>query len=71
MYSYKFVYSEGMIDSVGGPDRLNNLLSTLNIKPLKKRTLKNVEWRGGSYVEAVAKNSMQKAAKASFEMEIE
>jgi hypothetical protein len=60
----------GMIDSIGGPDRLNNFLSTLNLKPINPKSLKKMERRAGVYVEAVAKSSTQKAATDAFEMEM-
>ncbi|XP_078326383.1 uncharacterized protein LOC144622918 isoform X1 [Crassostrea virginica] len=64
------VFSNNLIDSVDGPDRLNNLLSTLNFKPLNSRPSRNVEQRAGSYAEAVTKKSMQKTAKGSIEIEM-
>lgn len=44
-----------MIDSLGGPDRVNNLLSTLNIPTINNKTLMVMERRAGENVEAVAK----------------
>lgn len=49
-----------MIDSLGGPDRVNNILSTLNLKPVNTKSLKHMERRGWAYVEAVAKMSTRK-----------
>ncbi|XP_056009475.1 uncharacterized protein LOC130051527 [Ostrea edulis] len=52
----------GMIDSIGGPVRLNNFLATLNIKPVNCRSLKVMERRAGVHVEAVAQQSTRQAA---------
>lgn len=43
-----------MIDSLGGPDRVNNLPSTLNIPTINNKTLMVMERRAGESVEAVA-----------------
>lgn len=61
----------GMIDSLGGPDRVNNILSTLNLKPMNPKSLKHMERRAEAYVEAVAKMSTRKAASEAFETEME
>jgi hypothetical protein len=59
-----------MIDSIGGPNRVNNFLSTLNIKPIDKRSLKCMERRAGNKIEEVAKRSMETAATETFKMEM-
>lgn len=51
-----------MIDSLGGPDRVNNLLSTLNIPTINNKTLMLMERHAGESVEAVAKVTTKKAA---------
>ncbi|XP_053400079.1 uncharacterized protein LOC123542175 isoform X3 [Mercenaria mercenaria] len=40
-----------MIDSLGGPVRVNNFLSTLNVKPICNRNLKKMEERAGEAIE--------------------
>ncbi|XP_065929397.1 uncharacterized protein [Magallana gigas] len=60
-----------MIDSLGGPDRVNNVLAALNLKPISQKNLKMIERRAGNFVESIAKSSMSKAAKDSFELEME
>lgn len=59
-----------MIDSLGGPDRVNNVLAALNLKPISQKNLM-IERRAGNFVESIAKSSMSKAAKDSFELEME
>lgn len=59
------------IDSLGGPDRVNNVLAALNLKPISQKNLKMIERRAGNFVESIAKSSMSKAAKDSFELEME
>ena len=59
-----------MIDSIGGPDRVNNFLSTLNMKTIGPKTLKAIERRAGERVETVASQSTLNAAKKSFNMEM-
>lgn len=59
-----------MIDSIGGTDRVNNFLSTLNLKPIGPKTLKEFERRAGENVESVANHSTLNAAKNSFKMEM-
>ena len=60
-----------MIDSLGGADRVNNVLAALNLKPISQKNLKLMERRAGNFVESVAKKSTAKAAKDSFELEME
>uniref|UniRef100_A0A8W8NP81 Exonuclease domain-containing protein n=1 Tax=Magallana gigas TaxID=29159 RepID=A0A8W8NP81_MAGGI len=60
-----------MIDSLGGADRVNNVLAALNLKPISQKNLKMIERRAGNFVESIAKSSMSKAAKDSFELEME
>lgn len=59
-----------MIDSVGGPGKVNNMLSTLNIKPIHSNNLKIMERRAGDFVESVANNSMKAAAEDAFKKEM-
>jgi len=46
-------YFPAMIDSVGGPVRVNNLLSTLNVPTISNARLKEMERRTGAVVEQV------------------
>jgi len=59
-----------MIDGVGGSGKVNNLLATLNIKPISKRILQKMERRAGQFVEAVAESSMKTAAQTAFQQEM-
>lgn len=60
-----------MIDSLGGPNRVNNFLSTLNIKPIDQKNLKSMERRAGQKIEEVAKRSMELAATDTYKLEME
>ncbi|XP_052695763.1 uncharacterized protein LOC128174187 [Crassostrea angulata] len=60
-----------MIDSIGGPVKVNNTLSTLNIPPIGEKNLKCMERRAGEVVEKVAGMSTLNAAKEAFEMEMQ
>ena len=55
-----------MIDSLGGPKRVNNFLTALNLKPVSNKNLKKMEVRAGEVVELVAKESAQSAAKQAY-----
>ncbi|WAR00191.1 hypothetical protein MAR_024563, partial [Mya arenaria] len=54
-----------MIDCVGGPTNVNNMLSTLNIP-----TLANNKLMEGEAVESVASKSTEQAAQDCFHMKI-
>ncbi|XP_069129806.1 uncharacterized protein [Argopecten irradians] len=60
-----------MIDSLGGPDRVNNFLSILNMKPISNPNPKKIERRAGGFVEEIAKISTENAAKEAFQREME
>lgn len=60
-----------MIDSLGGPNRVNNFLSTLNIKPIDQKNLKSMERRTGQKIGEVAKRSMELAATETYKLEME
>lgn len=55
-----------MIDNLGGPDRVNNVLAALNLKPISQKNLKMIERRPGNFFECIAKSSMSKVAKKFF-----
>jgi len=59
-----------MIDSGEGSGKVNNLLSTLNIPPIGKKNLQNIERRAGGFVEKVADHSAKEAAKDAFQKEM-
>lgn len=65
-----FIFT-AMIDSIGGPVKVNNMLSTLNIPPIGENNLKCMERRAGEVVEKVAGMSTLNAAKEAFEMEMQ
>ena len=60
-----------MIDNVGGPVRVNNFLTTLNLKPICNRNLKMMEERAGEAIEEVAIDSTRQAACDAYQMEME
>lgn len=59
-----------MIDSLGGPVRVNNFLSTLNMRPICIKSLKEMEERVGELIEEFAIESSRKAAVDAFEQEM-
>jgi len=59
-----------MIDSIGGSGKVNNMLSTLNIAPINRRNLQDMERRAGRFVECVAKQSKETAAREAFDSEM-
>jgi hypothetical protein len=59
-----------MIDSIGGSGKVNNMLSTLNIAPVNRKSLQDMERRAGRLVESVAKQSIDTAAKNTFQKEM-
>lgn len=65
-----FIFT-AMIDSIGGPVKVNNMLSTLNIPPIGEKNLKCMERRAGEVVEKVSGMSTLNAAKEAFEMDMQ
>ncbi len=59
-----------MIDNMGGPVRVNNALTTLNLSSISNKGLKKMERRAGDAVTKVADKSMKMAAKEAYEMEM-
>lgn len=59
-----------MIDSIGGSGKVNNMLSTLNIRPIPRKNLKAMERRAGAFVESVAQKSLASAAQDAFQNEM-
>ena len=60
-----------MVDSIGGPVRMNNFLSTLNIPEILDKNLKVMERRAGDLLETVATESTRAAANEAFKAEME
>ena len=60
-----------MIDSLGGPVRVNKLLSTLNLKSVGNKSLKSMERRAGNVIETVDSISTKSAAREAFTKEME
>ena len=59
-----------MIDSIGGSGKVNNMLSTLNLGPINRRSLQDIEKRAGSFVEVVGKQSFDSVAQEAFTAEM-
>ena len=60
-----------MIDSLGGPVRVNSLLETLDMKSIDNKNFKKMMKRAGMSIEAHAVESTQKAALCAFWKEME
>ncbi|XP_053372727.1 uncharacterized protein LOC123560237 isoform X2 [Mercenaria mercenaria] len=59
-----------MIDNVGGPQRVNNLLTTLNIPSINNKNLKVMEKRAGVMIEQFADDNMKEESFKAFEKEV-
>ena len=59
-----------MIDSLGGPNKVNNLLAALNIPTISNSKLKKMERRAGKSIEKVAADSMKTAAQDAYQKEM-
>lgn len=61
-----------MIDSLGAPNLENNILSTLNIKPIDQKNLKSsMQYRAGQKMEEAAKQSKESATTETYKLEID
>ena len=69
MLLYVICYT-AMIDSGLGPVRINNLLTTLNIQPIKNKNLKHMENRAGTAICEVADESCDMAAIQAYSQEM-
>lgn len=58
-----------MIDSIGGPQRVNNFLTTLDLPSISHNNMKCMERQAG--IEAYADKSMASATEASFSFDAE
>lgn len=59
-----------MIDTLGGPQRVNNFLTTLDLPYISHKNLKVMERRAGHIIENFAEKSMANARKTAFEKEM-
>lgn len=59
-----------MIDSVGGARRVNNLLTTLNIKAINCKNLQAMEQRVGPVIEDLSRQNAKKYAREAFDAEM-
>lgn len=59
-----------MIDSLGGPQRVNNFRTTLDLPYISHQNLKEMERRAGHIIENFAEKSMTNARKTVFEKEM-
>ncbi|XP_053389293.1 uncharacterized protein LOC123543346 isoform X1 [Mercenaria mercenaria] len=63
-------YCSTMIDSLGGAEKVNNLLAVLNLKAIHPKNLKLLENRAGEAIQEVSRESCKNAAKEAFEKEM-
>ncbi|XP_076081172.1 uncharacterized protein LOC143052096 [Mytilus galloprovincialis] len=59
-----------MIDSLGGPQRVNNVLTTLNLPSISHKNLKVMERRAGDMIEDFANMSMERRGREAFAAEM-
>ena len=59
-----------MIDALGGPQRVNNVLSTLNLPPISHKNLKVMERREGEMTEGFENLSVEQRGREAFESEM-
>ena len=59
-----------MVDSMGGPQRVNNVLSTLNLPVISNKNLKKMERRAGKMIEEYAEESMKRASFSAYDQEM-
>lgn len=59
-----------MIDSVGGPQRMNNFLATLNLPTVNNKNLKVMERRAGEMIEKFADKNMTSESQKAFREEM-
>ncbi|KAH3814883.1 hypothetical protein DPMN_143400 [Dreissena polymorpha] len=57
--------------SLGRPMKVNNFLTTLNIKLIANRNLKKIEARAWEAIKKISKSSTNKAAIDAYEKEME
>lgn len=59
-----------MIDNIGGPRRVNNFFTTLNVPAISNINLKAMERRAGAAVEMVSDRSAAEAASHAYQQEM-
>ena len=59
-----------MIDTIGGADRVNNVLAALNLRPISHPNLKKMETRCGEVMIGLSEDLSKAAAQDAFSMEI-
>ncbi|XP_061170199.1 uncharacterized protein LOC133179458 isoform X2 [Saccostrea echinata] len=59
-----------MIDSVGGPQRMNNFLATLDLPTVNNKNLKVMERRAGEMIEKFAEENMRNESQKAFREEM-
>ena len=57
-----------MIDTLGGPQQVNNLLAALNLKTISERNLKMMEARAGEVLVCQSQDISRKAAQEAFKV---
>lgn len=67
---HKFCLFLAMIDNLGGSVRVNNLLSTLNLKPIYDRNFRQIEERPVETIETFATDLTRNAAHGAFDKEM-
>ena len=60
-----------MIDSVDGPQKMNNFLATLNLPPINNKNLKVMERRAGAMIEKYAEENMRTESQKAFVEEMQ
>lgn len=58
------------IDSVGGPQRMNNFLATLNLPTVNNKNLKVMERRAGEMIDKFADKNMTSESQKAFKEEM-
>lgn len=59
-----------MIDTLGGPVQVNNLLAALNLKTISDANLKKMETRAGEVMLSLSKDISREAAQEAFAKEM-
>ena len=59
-----------MIDSIGGADKVNNVLTALNLRPISNPNLKNMETPCGEVIIGLSEDLSKAAAQDAFSMEM-
>jgi hypothetical protein len=59
-----------MIDTIGGAEKVNNVLAALNLRPISNPNLKNMETRCGEVMIGLSEDLSKAAAQDAFSMEM-